>query len=274
MKFDIELVGKVGSMALINRKDNDIDYNIFARIGRELAPGMIWVSSGATEIGRLDFIRRNGAPIEEDAASAKTDYAAQGQAILMQNYRNFINPNYSVRQVLVEHVHFNNEKNAQHLREMLLRCPKQNAIPIINYNDAVCETENMKMEIQEWMEKKGKVVECVDNDETAAQIACLVKSKRLLVLTSAEGIYRDPNDPKTLIKEIGGKDVYEVLSAIEEAKKSCHGASRAGANGAFAKLEYVKDAVKNGTEVFIASSKYSIKNILEGDAPRTRIGIC
>ena len=43
----IELVGKIGSMALISREDNDMDYNIIARIGRELRPGMVWVSSGA-----------------------------------------------------------------------------------------------------------------------------------------------------------------------------------------------------------------------------------
>ena len=60
MKFDYDLVGKIGSMALIRRAENDIDYNIFSRLGSELRPGMIWVSSGATEIGRLDYIRRNG----------------------------------------------------------------------------------------------------------------------------------------------------------------------------------------------------------------------
>ena len=41
MEFDIELVGKVGSMALINRDHDDIDYNIIARISRSLCPGMI-----------------------------------------------------------------------------------------------------------------------------------------------------------------------------------------------------------------------------------------
>ena len=42
MSFDFELVGKVGSMALVLKPDNDIDYNIMARIGRSLKPGMIW----------------------------------------------------------------------------------------------------------------------------------------------------------------------------------------------------------------------------------------
>ena len=50
MKFDFELVGKIGSMALIRREDHDIDYNIFSSLGAELRPGYIWVTSGATEI--------------------------------------------------------------------------------------------------------------------------------------------------------------------------------------------------------------------------------
>ena len=103
MKFDIELVGKVGSMALVNKKWGDIDYNAIARISRELRPGYIWVTSGATEIGRIDYIRRNGREIEGDYNDVKTDYAAQGQIILMDNYRQYIDPKYSVRQILVEH---------------------------------------------------------------------------------------------------------------------------------------------------------------------------
>ena len=100
----VSLVGKVGSMALIRREDNDIDYNILSRLGDELRPGMIWVTSGAAEIGRLDYMKRNGGhELTGDAEECKTDYSAQGQAILMANYRQFIHPEYSVRQLLVEH---------------------------------------------------------------------------------------------------------------------------------------------------------------------------
>ena len=48
MKYDVELVGKIGSMALIDKADNMIDYTRVARISRELKPGYIWISSGAT----------------------------------------------------------------------------------------------------------------------------------------------------------------------------------------------------------------------------------
>ncbi|MDY5439158.1 MAG: uridylate kinase [Eubacteriales bacterium] len=272
-KYDIELVGKVGSVALINKEYHDINYNIIARLSRELRPGFIWVTSGATEIGRIDYIKRNGNELEGTDEENKTDYSSQGQSILMQNYRQYMNSNYNLRQILVEHYHFNDEQKREYLRQMLLRCPSQNAIPIVNYNDAVSYEENRKWEIQNLKAKKSHIVECVDNDETASQIACLVKSKRLVILTSVDGIYTDPKDATTLVKEINGKDAYELVENINEFQKYCNGSSRKGANGAKAKLEYIKEPVKNGTEVFIANSKYTLKDIVEGKAPSTRIRV-
>lgn len=272
-KFDIELVGKIGSIALIDKTYMDINYNIIARLSRELVPGYIWVTSGATEIGRLDYIKRNGKELDGSEEDNKTDYAAQGQAILMSWYRQFVDSRYSIRQILVEHQHFNDIEKRNYLKSVLTRCPSQNAIPIINYNDAVCYEENRKMEIQALLKSKNSVVECVDNDETASQIACLVKSQRLLLLTSVDGIYEDINNKSTLVNEISGKDIYELLANIEEYQAYCSGASRKGANGARAKLEYIKEPIKNGTEVIIANSKYSIKDIMAGNAPRTLIKV-
>jgi glutamate 5-kinase len=273
MKFDVELVGKIGSMALIDKQSNILNYTLIARLSNELRPGYIWVTSGATEIGRLDYIKRNGKELDGSKEDIKTDYSAQGQSILMANYRQFVDSKYSLRQVLVEHQHFNDEQKREHLKAMLLRCKEQNAIPIINYNDAISTEESRRFEIQSLKSQQSHVVECVDNDETASQIACLVKAEKLLILTSADGIYRDSNNPDTLIEEISGKDVYEVLDNITECENYCNGASRAGANGARAKLEYIKDAVKIGTTVYIASAKYSINDILSGKAKSTKIGV-
>ena len=74
MDYQFDLVGKIGSMALIRQEDRDIDYNIFSRIGAELKPGMIWVTSGATEIGRLDYIKRTGCELSGDPDQDKADY--------------------------------------------------------------------------------------------------------------------------------------------------------------------------------------------------------
>jgi len=273
MAFDIDLVGKIGSMALIDRESNNINYNIIARLSHELKPGMVWVTSGAVEIGKLDYYDRFGKYLDDNSEDAKTDYAAQGQPILMNAYRQFINSKYAVRQLLVEHQHFNNEEKRKHLYDFIMRCPAQNAIPIINYNDAVSYEENRKWEINNLKNKKEKVIECIDNDETASQIACLVKCKTLLILTVSNGIYSNPEDSSSLIETISGNNVDELLENITKMQEHCSGASRKGANGAKAKLEYIKEPVKNGTTVYIASSKYLISDILSGNAPCTRIGL-
>ncbi|MBH1940908.1 uridylate kinase [Mobilitalea sibirica] len=274
--FDCELVGKIGSMALIRRDDYDIDYNVFSRLGAELEPGFIWISSGAVEIGRIDYMRRNGGKEILDSAQGEVNacYAAQGQSILMENYRKFVNPSYSVRQVLVEHQHFNEPEKSKFIKKLLLDCVKQNAIPIVNYNDSVSNEETRKMELFSLRKQQEKVVECIDNDETASEIASLVKAKYLLILTSSIGLLEDPQDETSLVKEVIGKNVYELIDNINELKRCCSGASRQGANGMRAKLEYISEPIKNGTTVIIGHAKYKIKDLLLGNVERTifRVG--
>ena len=273
MSDKISLVGKIGSMALIRQGEHDIDYNIFSRLGKELKPGMVWVSSGATEIGRLDYINRNGAELSGDEEEIKADYAAQGQSVLMENYRKFISPKYSVRQLLVEHTHFNDKEKREHIRKFLARCPEQNAVPIINYNDPVSYYENRRREISLLRNGGTAPVECVDNDETASVICTLVKAPVLLILTSVYGIYKTAGDPSTLVEEITANDAMSLKENVREFQKACIGASRKGAAGAFAKLQYVLGPAMNGTRVLIAHAKYNINDILEARVPSTRIEI-
>ena len=271
--YEYELVGKIGSMALIRKEDRDIDYNIIARLGDELRPGMIWVSSGAVEIGRLDYMRRTGQELTGDDNDIKTDYAAQGQSILMAEYRRSVRPAYSVRQLLVEHQHFNDAEKREHIRRLLLRAREQQAIPIVNYNDPVSDEENRKWELAHLRATQTEVVECVDNDETAAVVAGLVRARTLLLMTSTEGIYRDARDPATLVREVGGRDMDEALRNIRTLQQACVGASRPGANGARAKLEFSIGPVSRGTTVIIGHARHRISALLDGTAPATRIGV-
>ena len=273
MEFQFDLVGKIGSMALIRREDNDIDYNIFSRLGGDLKPGMIWVTSGATEIGRLDYMKRTGRELWGDPEQDKTDYAAQGQSILMQNYRQFIAPEYGVRQVLVEHTHFNDPEKREHIKRLLIRAAMQGTIPIVNYNDPVSGEENRKMELANRRRQGEPVHECVDNDETAAVIAELVHAKTLVLMTSTEGIYQTPGDPATLVREVTGSTVEEVVQKVRRLQNSCVGASRAGANGARAKLEYALGPVQNGTTVIIGHARHHLSDLTQGRVPCTRIGL-
>ena len=267
------VVGKIGSMALIRKEEGDIDYNIFSRIGAELKPGMVWVSSGATEIGRLDYIKRTGKELCGDVDEVKTDYAAQGQAVLMNNYRQFVPSEYSLRQLLVEHTHFNDPEKREHIRKLLLRAAQQGAIPIINYNDPVSFEENRKMELVRLRESTQDVVECIDNDETAAVICEITGAKTLLILTSTDGIYLDPNDPSTLVEEVTGNSDEDLINSVEKLMQHCEGASRAGAAGARAKLKYTLRPALLGAKVIIGSPRHRISSLLDGDAPATRIFI-
>jgi len=216
-----DIVVKIGSMALIHNEDGDLDYNIFSRLGKALKPGMLLVSSGATEIGRLDYISRNGKEAKGETEEVKTDYSAQGQPILMKNY--------------------------------------------------VSSEENRKMEIKA-MSKNGQgLVECVDNDETAAIIAMLVKARRLVILTTVNGIYKVRGDESTLIREVTGSTADELEENVIKAINYCKGASRPGANGAGAKLRYSIGPAKLGTHVYISSAENRIDDIVSGKAASTHI---
>ena len=129
------------------------------------------------------------------------------------------------------------------------------------------------MELAARREKGGEVHECVDNDETAAVIAGLVKAKMLVLMTSTEGIYRDKGDPDSLVREVTGKTYEEVEKKVRELQNSCVGASRAGANGARAKLEYALGCVRDGTTVVIGHARHHLSDLAEGRVPCTRIGV-
>ena len=208
-----------------------------------------------------------------DPEQDKTDYAAQGQSILMQNYRQFVAPEYGVRQLLVEHTHFNDPEKREHIRRLLIRAAQQKTIPIVNYNDPVSDEENRKMELAARRQQGGEVHECVDNDETAAVIASLVHAKTLVLMTSTEGIYQNPADPATLVRDVTGKTIDEVERAVRALQENCVGASRAGANGARAKLEYALQSVREGTTVIIGHARHRLSDLVNGRVPCTRIGV-
>ena len=113
----------------------------------------------------------------------------------------------------------------------------------------------------------------MDNDETAAVIAGLVSTRVLLIMTSTEGIYKNPADPSTLVRDVLAPDAERLEQKVRELQKHCVGASRAGANGAYAKLEYALGPALRGTTVIIGHGRHRISDLVEGRVPCTRIGI-
>ena len=111
------------------------------------------------------------------------------------------------------------------------------------------------------------------NRETAAVIAGLVSTRVLLIMTSTEGIYADPKDPATLVRDVLAKDAEQLEMKVRELQEHCVGASRAGANGARAKLEFALRPALRGTTVIIGHGRHRISDLVEGCVPCTRIGI-
>ena len=91
-------------------------------------------------------------------------------------------------------------------------------------------------------------------------------------MTSTEGIYQNPKDPSTLVREVMGKTVEDVEKKVRELQQGCVGASRAGANGAKAKLEYALESVRGGTTVIIGHARHRLSDLVSGRVPCTRIG--
>ena len=115
--------------------------------------------------------------------------------------------------------------------------------------------------------------ECIDNDDTASVIAGLVSTRVLLIMTSTEGIYADPKDPSTLVRDVLAPDAEQLERKVRALQAHCVGASRAGANGAYAKLEYALGPALRGTTVIIGQGRHRIIDLVEGRVPCTRIGI-
>ena len=98
-------------------------------------------------------------------------------------------------------------------------------------------------------------------------------SKYLLIMTSTEGIYRDPADSRTLVDEIRADNVEACIEKIRAMQHCCVGTSRKGSGGAHAKLEFSIAPVRRGTVVLIAHARHRISDILDGRVPHARIGV-
>ena len=75
------------------------------------------------------------------------------------------------------------------------------------------------------------------------------------------------------MREVTGKTYEEVERQVRELQKGCHGTSRAGSNGAAAKLEYALGCVRGGTTVIIGHARHHLSDLTEGRVPCTRIGV-
>ncbi len=192
---------------------------------------VILVSSGAVAAGRAQLINH-----KTDFDYDKDVLAAVGQSNLIQTWQTLFNIyNIPVGQMLLTRADLEDRERYLRATHTLNSLLKNNIIPIINENDAVCIEE----------------IKVGDNDNLSALTAILAKADQLYLLTDQPGLFSsDPrkNDNAALI---------ETIDIIDDKIKSIAGGSGSlvGTGGMATKLEAAEIATRSGIEVIIAKGR-------------------
>jgi len=249
MNGDLTVI-KVGTGVLTKVSDGTLDAAALVRLSTALAglieqgERLILVSSGAVGAGVATF-GLEGYP--SDLATRQA-CAAVGQTRLMAAYENvFRSFEIAVAQLLLTADDLHVDQHRANVLGTLNRLlGEQQILPIINENDSVAVEE----------------LRVGDNDMLSVRVAELVGAKRLILLTSVDGLL----DPST------GKTIPVVDDVADAAKHVDDGKGRFSIGGMGSKLEAVGRAIGHGIETVIANGRRpeQLAAILAGQGTATR----
>ncbi len=244
---------KAGTGVLTKTADGTIDRAALVHLVSALA-GLIdaghrcmFVSSGAVGSG-VSTMGLDEYPRDIETRQA---CAAIGQARLMSTYSSlFSNFDISIAQILLTAEDIQTEQRATYLLNTFGRLLKEPRIlPIINENDSVAIRE----------------LSFGDNDMLSVRVAKLVGARRVILLTSVDGLL----DPETnsVIPEV--RDIDDVFRHVRSGK------GKFSMGGMSSKLEAVKFAVEAGIETHIANGRHPerLAAIISGTGVSTRFSI-
>lgn len=241
---------KAGTGVLTKSSDGTLDraalVHFVAGIARLIDHGhrCLLVSSGAVGSG-VSALGLDAYPTDTATRQA---CAAVGQARLMQSYGDlFSNFDITVAQVLLTAGDLSTPERARHVSDTFKRLlAEPRILPIINENDSVA-VEELKFG---------------DNDMLSARVAVLAGAKRLVLLTSVDGLL-DP-ESKELVPEVA--DIDDVLGHVRDDR------GKFSIGGMASKLTAVRHAVEHGIETHIAHGRHPerLAAILAGHGRSTR----
>jgi len=249
--MDRELtVIKVGTGVLTKSADGTLDRGALVHLVSAIAALMdkghrcLFVSSGAVGSGVSAF---GLAEYPADTATRQA-CAAVGQARLMQTYSGlFSNFDITAAQVLLTAADLSTPERARRVSDTIGRLLEEpRIVPIINENDSVA-VEELKFG---------------DNDMLSVQVAKLVGARRVILLTTVDGLL----DPATNQRIEDVHDIDQVLGHVKDDK------GRFSIGGMASKLAAVRFAVGNGIETHIAHGRHPerLSDIVEGRGLSTR----
>ncbi len=241
---------KAGTGVLTKTSDGTIDraalVHLVSAISGLINSGQrcMFVSSGAVGSGVSDM----GLTEYPKDIGTRQACAAIGQARLMSTYSSlFENFEISIAQILLTAEDMQNEERAANLLNTFRRILQEPRIlPIINENDSVAIRE----------------LSFGDNDMLSVRVAKLVGAKRVILLTSVDGLL----DPETnaLIPEVS--EIDSVFRHVRADK------GKFSMGGMASKLEAGKFAVEAGIETHIANGRHPdrLASILAGTGISTK----
>ena len=249
MNQDLTVI-KAGTGVLTRSDDGTLDAEAIASLAKAIA-GLIddghrclLVSSGAVGSGVSAF----GLSDYPTDTATRQACAAVGQARLMQTYSGwFAAAGVTIAQVLLTAADLATPDRASLVSDTLGRLLiEPRVLPIINENDSVA-VEELKFG---------------DNDMLSVRVARLVGARRVVLLTSVDGLL----DPETgsLVPEVA--DINSVLRMVRDDK------GRFSMGGMASKLAAVRFAVDAGIETHIAHGRHPerLADILAGTGVSTR----
>lgn len=241
---------KAGTGVLTKSDDGTLDkaamVYLVSAIAGLMAKGekCVFVSSGAVGSGVSAF----GLSEYPKDTATKQACAAVGQARLMQTYSSlFSNFEITVAQVLLTAADLGTDERAGYVSDTLARLLEEpNVLPIINENDSVA-VEELKFG---------------DNDMLSVRVAKLIGAKRVILLTSVDGLM----DPETRMVLDVVEDVRQVFQHVMDDK------GRFSMGGMASKLSAVQFAVEAGIETHIAHGRHPerLESIVSGRGGSTK----
>lgn len=249
MQSDLTLI-KAGTGVLTRIEDGTVDraalVHLVAAISDLMNAGhrCLFVSSGAVGSG----VSAMGLSEYPSDIVTRQACAAVGQARLMRTYSSlFGNFDISVAQILLTAGDINTPKRAGYITNTLTRLLEEPRIlPVINENDTVAIRE----------------LNFGDNDMLTVRLAKLIGAKRVILLTSVDGLLNPENNE--LISEVG--DIDSVFQHVRNDK------GKFSMGGMASKLEAVKFAIEAGIETHIANGRRPrrLVDIVEGTGISTK----
>jgi glutamate 5-kinase len=242
---------KLGSGILTNSRGG-VDVGQIRHLATQLqtlkAAGVevILVSSGAVSAG-MTVLGLEERPQKRTALQA---CASIGQPLLMKAYqREFAKFGLHSAQILITYWDLDSRQlysNTQATIEYLLSLGS--CVPIVNENDA------LSFEEIEMLNRFG------DNDRLSAHVAILSKATTLIILSSIEGLYENPDATGALIPY-----VKEITKEVEASAGSTR--SQRSVGGMISKLETAKMMLESGIPMILANGrrKHVLTDLHQGD---------